>query len=987
MLDEYSRNSLIQLADVCISLRDTKRPEAIWLGSIYDEFRKAAGGLSKKEADALLYQRMYGMAPQSATDVLKIRFWRTGRHVPSRRSECTAFGSALGLSGEQLTKFLCFYYDHSDYLFEKPPADGDELAETYRHRLAILHEITEEYMNRIHPLHRRQLHIPSENRYRFLRHTYYLDAVRYTSGTAPVFPHRHIDTVAYDAEFTRQMKLLGEIPRKTVIRHLFLLTQPFTSRKRLDELLCELGYLPLNQEHTTVTGDHLDSLIIDFLSLYEERCSGSGYKTCSRWLIDAYRYLDRYLNEQGEKTLRFLYFKALGSSSETLCETDGKNHRKKQDEFEKELLEWEKLQVTLRKEYADTPAGFKDEKQIANAEHRIQQRILKYEEEHTSRLVSHAPPADEIFAGRGELLESIRQSFADKNRNQPVILYGIGGMGKSALAREYMRKYAQLYDEMLFLHIITNVRSAINDDSQVQISNLQYSQEEFENRSRYFERKIIALKEIASVRRLLIIIDDLNTKLDKDMKKLFDLPCHILVTTRVNPSLWGIDTGIYVGSLERQSELDAFINAYSRRHLNEEEQETLKKYYEQTGGHTLLMKLAVSTFSDLASEKTLSIQSGARVRVFRRNSASDASDCTREILEDLFSRFALKTNEKQAMRELSILPVQGISHELYAGISGVSDETLERLSAFMLINIDGNQQITLHPLVAEAARQVFAPTLSNCREMVGNFCDSLYSVWDQTFRKNQEMSPYVFSILRAFPHPLPEMARQLEQLATWLWIQEYYKESESWCARIVSSVEEYYGKNHQLTGEMYLRMAAVYHNSLDNDNARIWYQNALDVLKTCVPVDHRYDRLLSLAYTKMARVYMREDNPKQALAYIRQTLELEQKYQKTCGRQSCTDPYSLASETVIQSIYLYESQVFFQMERYEEGEAICRKVREKMCQLYPDGIRLNEYNLTLINFLMARGELGEAEKICRESLERAIRYRGTHFKDTLECME
>ncbi|MCD8366649.1 MAG: hypothetical protein LUC48_01280 [Clostridiales bacterium] len=510
MLNDDGKRKLMQLVKTCISLHSEKRPEVVELNALYEQFRKAEGGLSKREADTLLYQRMYGVAPQTDGGISKIRFWRTGHHVPCRRSECAAFGQALGLSGEALIRFLQTYYDHSDRAWEPPFSDEDAYIEEYWPRVRFLRALGEEYMSRLHPVWIWHLNIPSAGRSRYLRHAYVLDASHYTPSAAQSLPERHVDTVAYDAEFNRLMRLSGEIPRRTMIRHLFLLTKPFISRKRMDELLCRFGYLPLTEEHTTVTGDRLDRLIIGFLALYEEQCSGGDLRECSQWLIEAYRYLDACLEGTGEKSLRFLYFKGLGVSRGTASEAAGGQRRRKESKIEGELLEWEQLQISLRRKYADTPPGFRDEAQAAAAEARIRQRMAQYEAGHSLRLASYCFPEEEVSVGQTNLLEEIHRRLTESP--EPVVLYGIGGIEKSALARAYMRSYGHFYDGMLVLHVSTDICSAITDDSQVQISNMQYSREEYGSREKYFEYKMGVLQEIASRTRLLLVVNDLNTE-------------------------------------------------------------------------------------------------------------------------------------------------------------------------------------------------------------------------------------------------------------------------------------------------------------------------------------------------------------------------------------------------------------------------------------------------------------------------------------------
>ena len=85
---------------------------------IRDSFRVNCGLLGKSEADSLIFEKMYSHAPQKASDVLKIRYWRTGRHVPSKREQLLEFGRALDMDSRELDYFVRAYYDKSRWVFD-----------------------------------------------------------------------------------------------------------------------------------------------------------------------------------------------------------------------------------------------------------------------------------------------------------------------------------------------------------------------------------------------------------------------------------------------------------------------------------------------------------------------------------------------------------------------------------------------------------------------------------------------------------------------------------------------------------------------------------------------------------------------------------------------------------------------------------------------------------------------------------------------------
>lgn len=259
---------IIDLTEQCLEQGQTQRREVKWLKEVYDRFRIKNGSIGKAEADRLLYMKMYAAVPGKTSDTLKIRYWRTGRHLPTNREQCVSFGRALDLSEEELKYMIQAYYDRSDCVFIS------EESCLYKERIALMEELTEEYLKKVHPLIKMQLYREGAGLEHSLRHLYYTDARSYLEPRTPEETEldAHIASINYESEFSRQMKLLGEIPRKTMMRHLLMMGNPFISRELINERLERLGYLPLDEEHSQVDGSRLDKLVLGLLELYEQSC-------------------------------------------------------------------------------------------------------------------------------------------------------------------------------------------------------------------------------------------------------------------------------------------------------------------------------------------------------------------------------------------------------------------------------------------------------------------------------------------------------------------------------------------------------------------------------------------------------------------------------------------------------------------------------------------------------------------------------------------
>lgn len=302
---------LLVLARDCISLSRQERPELQWLKKKYKEFQNNYHLENKQKTDQLLYHTMYGHLPKNNSELLKIRYWRTGRHVPINREQCLLFGNSLGLSSAETPFLIQGYYDRSLKVYDSA-ASSDPV---YLMQCNYLKQITESYLERIIPKQTDGQTIPLEKRKLYLRHLYFADAFHYVhtpdSTSRNCTLKKHISSTRYDSEFTRQLKLLGEIPRRTMLRHLIIFGLPSLTLEQLNEQLITFGYLPLHEDHSLITGERLDWLLIHLFEFYEELRRTREPAECLAWFQEACRTLDQFFIQSQNPHLQFMYFKAL----------------------------------------------------------------------------------------------------------------------------------------------------------------------------------------------------------------------------------------------------------------------------------------------------------------------------------------------------------------------------------------------------------------------------------------------------------------------------------------------------------------------------------------------------------------------------------------------------------------------------------------------------------------------------------------------------
>ena len=299
------------LAKDCIKASQRERPEVRRLKNIYEELRKAKG-LSRAEMDTLIYHRIYGREPERASSTLKIRYWRTGHHVPVNRDTALSFAQALELPPRDACWFLTAWLDKSQEFYPETPPRQDLVYWQRRRRLEHLASEYLERMSETPPSYLKGIRLLEGGPLSNLRHLYYVDALQYIcQEPSSSFWEKHIYSIRYDMELKRSLKLLGEIPRRTMIRHLIILGLPDLSTAWMNEQLSFFGYLPLTPEHTLTGGEYLDRLLLGILALYEELKRKNGPDCARLWFLNSYRKLDTYFIKNQKNSFRFMYFKSL----------------------------------------------------------------------------------------------------------------------------------------------------------------------------------------------------------------------------------------------------------------------------------------------------------------------------------------------------------------------------------------------------------------------------------------------------------------------------------------------------------------------------------------------------------------------------------------------------------------------------------------------------------------------------------------------------
>ena len=130
-----------------------------------------------------------------------------------------------------------------------------------------------------------------------------------------------------------------------------------------------------------------------------------------------------------------------------------------------------------------------------------------------------------LFVGREAEIETIASMLEEEH---VLFLQGMGGIGKSEIAKGYAKAYRDRYDTIVFTGYTTDLLDLVTGE-ELPIENLRRA--DGETPEAYFHRKLQVLKELSSERTLLIV-DNFDTDYDAHLDELISGPYHLLITTR-----------------------------------------------------------------------------------------------------------------------------------------------------------------------------------------------------------------------------------------------------------------------------------------------------------------------------------------------------------------------------------------------------------------------------------------------------------------------
>lgn len=320
--------------------------------------------------------------------------------------------------------------------------------------------------------------------------------------------------------------------------------------------------------------------------------------------------------------------------------------------------------------------------------------------------------ADKHFVGREAELAGIKEQLEQDNL---LFVTGAPGVGKRSLARQYACNNRRRYTNRLYIPYHDSVRETIAD-----LWCVEDSFQETEDVRFYRHFRLLSCLDEDSL--LVIAGMDVLPEKDESFELLFQLGCHVIVTTELEMEQ---ENRLVLCPFDDREELILLFDTYCpRRKLRDSTEEDVLRLVKLLGGHTYAVQLLALTVKEgfvTVPELTALIESQGMCAIANpievKRGYRYQYDSYTEILSQVLQIQNLREGERNALANFSMMPLTGIGKARFGKWTGQKRE-IQRLIRLGWIQEDENSVLTLNRLVREMTSETLRPDAANCKALL-----------------------------------------------------------------------------------------------------------------------------------------------------------------------------------------------------------------------------------------------------------------------------
>ena len=462
------------------------------------------------------------------------------------------------------------------------------------------------------------------------------------------------------------------------------------------------------------------------------------------------------------------------------------------------------------------------------------------------------------FVGREAELAEMAQAIADGVK--PVVLWGLGGMGKTELACQFGRKYTA--GRVFFARFRESFYGTVADSIALGIPGV--AERPMDGAQRY----CLAMEQLRLCSQKDVLIVDnadggsrFEELKDETYRALCALPLRLIVTTRHK-----VNRAIEVRRLENGELYRIFEN-----HEATVTREQMDALIAAAEGHTLTVDLMARTLAqswgtvkpedilraldegNLAQKQFPAVYSDHDPREARRQERIYAR------LAALFDLSAIGEAGRRVLGCATLLPEGGMEESLfYLALPEALREELDSLEKRGWLNREKGM-LRIHPMVRLVCWTELKPTDGNCE-------DFLHGIRDQYDRKQYDHAKFrqMAEVFETASNLLEDKTGSWANAAGYFWSQVAETQRALACnLRSVQKDEQHQPDSNNLAAS-YNNVGSTYGALGDHKQALKYQRKALAICERVLPPD---DPDLATSYNNVGLTYGALGDHKQALEY------------------------------------------------------------------------------------------------------------------------
>ncbi len=619
------------------------------------------------------------------------------------------------------------------------------------------------------------------------------------------------------------------------------------------------------------------------------------------------------------------------------------------------------------------------EQRIAELMHRIghlAEEDAVYQNTRRMRLKENVVWPRPNFLGREQELQEIAERLPQEGT---LFLRGMGGIGKSEIAKSYASVCRDRYDTVLFLGYEGSILDLVSGDG-VLIENLPPRDPDNETEEQYFLRKMEALRRIVSERTLLIL-DNYDVDEDPHFADLSGTKAHLLVTTRNEHDDYPTLTVGPIADPDNVRKL--FISSWGKT-PKPEDSPVIDDIIRMVGSHTFAVELIAKQMK--ASRRTPAqmrellrtegLHTNLKEKVKREGSAEQGPAFA--YISKLFAFSGLPEESAQILRWMAMVPYTGIDISLFYDICRLeSYDEINDLIAHSWLQLDEDTDVlSMHPVIADVVREQLHPAVETGKTYIAGLWREVGSLWFKNQEERARLWPLYAKLIRDYYEPVPELWTEFSYLENNAWICARYALAIETGHRFLNYTKENYPQDYEKIGIAANYLGGCYHNGGDDFHAAPYYEEGLEYQKKAIREDSGYEQWnqLSNAYQKVGRCAYLTGEYEKAKACFEESMRISS---EKCGKQGY---YCNA--------FLEMGCMYLRMEDYESAlQFLAESQKLYVAMSGPDNPNSASALTNTGKCRMYLGDYEGAEKDLEESLRLNIRFNGSESRQTFWAKE